>query len=195
MPSNGARGPASRTSRTSWRSPRSLGRGVAMRTRRSRRCCTTPVEDQGGAARLVDIRARFGDAVAAIVAGCTAEEFPEWRATKEAYLARLAVASPAVLCVSSADKAHNARDPGRSPAAGRCPPGALRRRQGGDTLVLPGTRRVSAEGRWPAGRCAGTRRRAARGVSRGGVSGARRVDTHGAKNARASLARALAGTP
>lgn len=71
----------------------------------------------------------------------------------------------------------------------------LRRRQGEGILVLPGARRISAEGRWPAGRCAGTRRRDARGVSWGGVSGARRVDTHGAKNARASLARALAGTP
>ena len=67
------------------------------------------VEDQGGAARLADIRARFGDTVAAIVAGCTAEEFPTWRAAKEAYVARLAVASPAVLRVSSADKLHNAR--------------------------------------------------------------------------------------
>lgn len=34
------------------------------------------VEDQGGAARLADIRTRFGDAVAAIVAGRTAEAFP-----------------------------------------------------------------------------------------------------------------------
>lgn len=67
------------------------------------------VEDQGGAARLADIRARFGDTVAVIVAGCTAEEFPDWRATKEAYVARLATASPAVLRVSSADKLHNAR--------------------------------------------------------------------------------------
>lgn len=67
------------------------------------------VEDQGGAARLADIRARFGDTVAAIVAGRTAEELPTWRATKEAYVARLVVASPAVLRVSSADKLHNAR--------------------------------------------------------------------------------------
>ena len=67
------------------------------------------VEDQGGAARLADIHTRFGDAVAAIVAGCTAEEFPTWRATKEAYVARLATATPAVLRVSSADKLHNAR--------------------------------------------------------------------------------------
>ena len=69
-------------------------------------------EDQGGEARLVDIRARFGDEVAAIVRGCTDAETqpkPPWRARKEAYIAHLAEASPAVLLVSSSDKLHNAR--------------------------------------------------------------------------------------
>lgn len=70
------------------------------------------VEDQGGQARLADIRARFGDAVAMIVWGCTDAETipkPPWRARKETYVAHLAEAIPAVLLVSSADKLHNAR--------------------------------------------------------------------------------------
>ena len=49
-------------------------------------------EDQGGAKTLDEIRKRFGDAVAAIVADCTdawAEPKPEWRPRKEAYLAKL----------------------------------------------------------------------------------------------------------
>lgn len=70
------------------------------------------VEDHGGLARLADIRARFGDEVAAIVWGCTDahdELKPAWRARKEAYLAHLADASPAIVRVSAADKLHNAR--------------------------------------------------------------------------------------
>jgi (p)ppGpp synthase/HD superfamily hydrolase len=70
------------------------------------------VEDQGGEARLADIRARFGVEVAAIVWGCTDAETipkPPWRARKEAYIAHLAGATPSVLLVSSADKLHNAR--------------------------------------------------------------------------------------
>ncbi len=70
------------------------------------------VEDQGGQARLSDIRLRFGDTVATIVWGCTDAETipkPPWRARKEVYVAHLAQASPAVLLVSSADKLHNAR--------------------------------------------------------------------------------------
>ena len=70
------------------------------------------VEDQGGLARLADIRARFGDAVAAIVWGCTdaiVVPKPPWRARKEAYIAHLADAALSVLRVSAADKLHNAR--------------------------------------------------------------------------------------
>jgi GTP pyrophosphokinase len=69
-------------------------------------------EDRGGKAVLEDIRARFGDAVAEIVAGCTdawTEPKPEWRPRKEAYIADLPRASASVLLVSAADKLHNAR--------------------------------------------------------------------------------------
>ena len=70
------------------------------------------VEDQGGAARLDDIRARFGDRVAGIVADCTdswVEPKPNWKQRKEAYIASLAHKSPDSLLVSLADKTHNAR--------------------------------------------------------------------------------------
>ena len=69
-------------------------------------------EDQGGEARLGEIRAQFGDGVAEIVDGCT-DTFetpkPPWRERKERYLAHLANASGSVRLVSSADKLHNAR--------------------------------------------------------------------------------------
>lgn len=70
------------------------------------------VEDQGGPARLTDIRDRFGAAVADIVEGCTdALETPKppWRGRKERYLAHLREAPPSVLRVSAADKLDNAR--------------------------------------------------------------------------------------
>lgn len=69
------------------------------------------VEDQGGAARLEDIRTRFGEQVARIVADCTdsdTEPKPPWRARKEAYLASLPHKPSASLEVSIADKTHNA---------------------------------------------------------------------------------------
>ena len=47
-------------------------------------------EDQTGAASLAEIRQRFGEDVAAIVADCTdawGEPKPPWRARKEATLA------------------------------------------------------------------------------------------------------------
>ncbi len=69
-------------------------------------------EDRGGEARLTDIRLRFGDAVAEIVAGCTdtyEDPKPPWRERKERYLAHLAGASDPVRLVSAADKLHNAR--------------------------------------------------------------------------------------
>jgi (p)ppGpp synthase/HD superfamily hydrolase len=69
-------------------------------------------EDQGGQATLEEIRKRFGDAVAEIVAGCTDSwkiPRPRWRKRKEAYLAHLPEASESVRLVSAADKLHNAR--------------------------------------------------------------------------------------
>ncbi len=69
------------------------------------------VEDQGGPATRARIQALFGRTVAAIVDGCTdTDETPKppWRARKEAYLAHLPTAAPAVLLVSAADKLYNA---------------------------------------------------------------------------------------
>jgi (p)ppGpp synthase/HD superfamily hydrolase len=69
------------------------------------------VEDQGGLAQLETIRARFGEAVAAIVADCTdahEEPKPEWRPRKEGYIASLAHKPARSLAVSLADKTHNA---------------------------------------------------------------------------------------
>ena len=69
-------------------------------------------EDAGGRQRLEDIRERFGDEVAEIVAGCT-DTFenpkPAWRPRKEAYVAHVRRASSSVRLVSAADKLHNAR--------------------------------------------------------------------------------------
>lgn len=69
-------------------------------------------EDQGGLATLAEIRERFGDRVAEIVAGCTdsyEDPKPPWRPRKEAYLAHLQDAPPSARLVASADKLHNAR--------------------------------------------------------------------------------------
>lgn len=69
------------------------------------------VEDQGGAVTRAEIERRFGSAVAAIVDGCTdtdQQPKPPWSARKQAFIARLAEASPAVLRVVAADKLHNA---------------------------------------------------------------------------------------
>src|SRR5215210_2388759 len=69
-------------------------------------------EDQGGEARLEDIRERFGDEVAAIVAGNT-DTFenpkPPWHERKEASVAHVRNAPKSVRLVSAADKLHNAR--------------------------------------------------------------------------------------
>lgn len=70
------------------------------------------VEDQGGPPTLAAIQARFGATVAAIVDSCSdTDETPKppWQARKEAYIAHIAHASPAVRLVSAADKLHNAR--------------------------------------------------------------------------------------
>jgi (p)ppGpp synthase/HD superfamily hydrolase len=68
-------------------------------------------EDQGGAQRLAEIRAKFGDAVADIVADCTdawTDPKPPFRQRKEAYLQALPNKPQASLLVSLADKTHNA---------------------------------------------------------------------------------------
>jgi (p)ppGpp synthase/HD superfamily hydrolase len=65
--------------------------------------------------RLEDIRAQFGDAVAAVVEECTDtfdEPKPSWRPRKEAYIEHLSQAIPRgepFVLVSLADKLHNAR--------------------------------------------------------------------------------------
>jgi (p)ppGpp synthase/HD superfamily hydrolase len=73
-------------------------------------------EDQGGEPRLADIRGRFGDRVADIVRQCSDSlaEDPKakapWRDRKRAYLEHLRSSSDrAYLCVSCADKLHNAQ--------------------------------------------------------------------------------------
>ena len=69
------------------------------------------VEDQGGKPRLNDIRARFGDRVAEIVAHCTDADIhpkPPWRERKERYLGGLPAKPSDALLVSLADKIHNA---------------------------------------------------------------------------------------
>jgi (p)ppGpp synthase/HD superfamily hydrolase len=69
-------------------------------------------EDRGGEARLAEIRERFGDEVADIVAGNTdtfEDPKPPWRERKEAYVAHVAHAPRSVRLVSAADKLHNAR--------------------------------------------------------------------------------------
>jgi GTP pyrophosphokinase len=70
------------------------------------------VEDQGGAPTREEIRRRFGSRVAQIVDGCTDSDQqpkPPWRVRKEAYLARLAEASPSVRLISACDKLDNVR--------------------------------------------------------------------------------------
>jgi (p)ppGpp synthase/HD superfamily hydrolase len=75
------------------------------------------VEDQGGKARLQDVRNRFGERVARIVEACSdsladtaaGEKKPDWQTRKDAYLAHLRRADEDILRVSLADKVHNAR--------------------------------------------------------------------------------------
>lgn len=70
------------------------------------------VEDAGGLETLEEIRARFGDRVAAYVRACTdtAEQpKPPWRERKERYLAHLPEVPPDARLISTADKIHNAR--------------------------------------------------------------------------------------
>jgi (p)ppGpp synthase/HD superfamily hydrolase len=75
------------------------------------------VEDQGGAARLEDIRREFGDRVASIVAEVTepgttevtGARKPPWEERKRGYLDHIAVATPAAVLVSICDKTYNLR--------------------------------------------------------------------------------------
>jgi len=70
------------------------------------------VEDQGGVKTLQEIRQRYGEQVANIVAGCTdafASPKPPWRQRKEAYLQHLKEAGTSIRRVSLADKLHNGR--------------------------------------------------------------------------------------
>lgn len=69
------------------------------------------VEDQGGVARLDDIRKRFGDRVAAIVSDCSDSDTlpkPPWRERKERYINSLSGKSSDSLLVSLCDKIYNA---------------------------------------------------------------------------------------
>lgn len=70
------------------------------------------VEDCGGLERLDDIREKFGEAVAQIVADCTdswVEPKSAWRGRKEAYVESLRTKPESSLLVALADKTHNAR--------------------------------------------------------------------------------------
>jgi (p)ppGpp synthase/HD superfamily hydrolase len=74
-------------------------------------------EDQGGSARLADIRNRFGDRVANFVGACSdslantdaGEKKTGWQERKEKYLAHLLEMDADTLLISLADKVHNAR--------------------------------------------------------------------------------------
>ncbi|BBZ45883.1 HD domain-containing protein [Mycobacterium parmense] len=69
-------------------------------------------EDQGGQETLAEIRQKFGNGVASIVAECS-DTFespkPSWRERKERYIAHLRAASDDAVLISLADKLDNAR--------------------------------------------------------------------------------------
>jgi (p)ppGpp synthase/HD superfamily hydrolase len=70
------------------------------------------IEDQGSKTSLEELRARFGERVAEIVAGCTdswTAPKPPWSERKRAYVAGLRDKPPHVRRVSAADKLYNAR--------------------------------------------------------------------------------------
>jgi (p)ppGpp synthase/HD superfamily hydrolase len=73
------------------------------------------VEDHGGLPRLNDVREKFGDNVARMVAGLSdtfAEDHDKkehWDVRKSTYLNRLAAETNDVLLISAADKLYNAR--------------------------------------------------------------------------------------
>jgi (p)ppGpp synthase/HD superfamily hydrolase len=68
-------------------------------------------EDQGGEKTLVEIRQKFGDEIASIVAECSdtvVTPKPPWRERKENYVHHLSDVSDSAVLVSLADKLHNA---------------------------------------------------------------------------------------
>jgi (p)ppGpp synthase/HD superfamily hydrolase len=70
------------------------------------------VEDQGGPPVLAEIREKFGDDVATIVAECSdTDEVPKppWEERKKKYVNHLGYASEATILVSLCDKLDNAR--------------------------------------------------------------------------------------
>jgi len=70
------------------------------------------VEDCGGANRLKDIKARFGEKVAKIVEDCTdSDETPKppWLERKKKYLEHLPKTDASTRLVSASDKLHNVR--------------------------------------------------------------------------------------
>jgi (p)ppGpp synthase/HD superfamily hydrolase len=70
------------------------------------------VEDAGGHERLEDIRSRFGQHVAEIVADCTDAYVvpkPPWKERKDKYIDHIGQASKSARLVSAADKLHNVR--------------------------------------------------------------------------------------
>ena len=72
-------------------------------------------EDQGGRRRLTDIRNRFGDRVAEVVAACSdslaapGEKKEDWKSRKEKYRRHLHHVDKGILLVALSDKVHNAR--------------------------------------------------------------------------------------
>ena len=71
------------------------------------------VEDQGGQEMLAEIRRRFGNQVAEIVAGYSdTDESPKppWKERKVAFVLRLRTEPYSVRLVVAADKLHNVRD-------------------------------------------------------------------------------------
>ena len=110
------------------------------------------VEDQGGNARLEDVRNRFGERVGRIVEAYSdsladtarGERKANWEERKKAYLAHLEKADEDILRVSLADKVHNARAilrDLRKSDVGEKNLGALQPAQGPHAMVLPQPRR------------------------------------------------------
>lgn len=81
-------------------------------------------EDCGGRPMLERVRQRFGDAVAAIVEGCTdslaetPDKKEDWRPRKERYLKHLRQAERSTLLVAACDKFHNLSNTVRDLRAG-----------------------------------------------------------------------------
>lgn len=102
-------------------------------------------EDRGGLQTLEEIRLRFGEAVAEIVAECSdsfdAQKQP-WKRRKLDYLRRLESVSTSALLVSCADKLHNARSIIADYQTLGMNYGHVFAADGRDALVLPGAGRA-----------------------------------------------------